>query len=312
MNQRDTLLDLIHNQAASEPIPAAFFMHFDPAFHQGKAAVEKQLEFFRSTGMNFIKIQYEQGQPPYAPITNPEDWLNVPLVGEDFFAPTLGVVEGLVKAAGKEALVLMTVYSPFMWAAHLDPAGRMGAHLRENPRAVSQGLEIMTENVKRLVRGCMQAGVDGFYVSTQGGEAFRFPNTDLFKKYVKPTDLAVWSEISACPFNILHICDYVGGYADLTPFLDYPGDVVNSSLKLGERSLSAREASEMFKRPFMGGLERKGLIASGRPAAIRQHVEGLLAEAPDRFILGADCTVPSETPWENLAAAISAAHEFKK
>jgi uroporphyrinogen decarboxylase len=35
----------------------------------------------------------------------------------------------------------------------------------------------------------------------------------------------------------------------------------------------------------------------------------LLEEAPDRFILAADCTVPSETPWENLKTAIAAAHE---
>ncbi len=312
MNRRDTLLNLIQNKDASGTIPAAFFMHFGPAYHQGQAAVDKQLEFFRHTGMDFVKIQYEQIQPAYPPITKPEDWLHVPLVGEDFFAPTLRVVEGLVKAAGRDALVIVTVYSPFMWAAHLDPAGLIGAHLQENPVAVSQGLEIMTENVRRLVCGCMQAGVDGFYVSTQGGEAFRFPNTDFFRKYIKPTDLAVWAEIQACPFNILHICDYVGGYADLTPFLDYPGQVVNCSLKLGERSLSAREISELFKRPFMGGLERKGLIASGNAEAIRRHVQEVLAQAPARFILAADCTVPSETPWDNLAAAISAAHDFKK
>ena len=86
MNHRDTMLDLIHNQAASNYVPAAFFMHFDPAYHQGQAAVDKQLEFFRSTGMDFIKIQYEQVQPSYPPIHKPEDWLHVPLVGEDFFA----------------------------------------------------------------------------------------------------------------------------------------------------------------------------------------------------------------------------------
>lgn len=262
--------------------------------------------------MDFVKIQYEQIQPPYPPIRKPEDWLHVPLVGADFFEPTLRVVAGLVKAAGREALVLMTVYSPFMWAAHLDPAGLIDAHLQENPRAVIQGLATMTENVLRLVRGCRQAGVDGFYVSTQGGEAFRFPNTDIFWKYIKPADLAVWAEIQTCPFNILHICDYVGGYSDLTPFLDYPGHVVNCSLKLGERTLIPRELSNLFKRPFMGGLERKGLIASGSEESIRLHVEKLLAQAPDRFILAADCTVPSETPWDNLKTAISAAHQFRK
>jgi uroporphyrinogen decarboxylase len=312
MNRRDNLLDLIHDHSASGTIPAAFFIHFDSAYHQGQAAVDKHLEFFKHTGMDFVKIQYEQAQPAYPPISRPEDWMHVPLVGEDFFEPTLRTVSGLVKAAGKDALVLLTVYSPFMWAAHLDQAGLIRQHLQENPQAVSQGLEIMTENVIRLVRGCQQAGVDGFYVSTQGGEAFRFPNTDLFTKYIKPTDLAVWAEIQSCPFNILHICDYEGGYADLTPFLDYPGHVINSSLKLGDRTLSARQLSEMFKRPFMGGLERKGLIASGSPQAIRQNVETLLSQVPDRFILAADCTVPAGTPWDNLKTAIAAAHQFQK
>jgi uroporphyrinogen decarboxylase len=312
MNRRDNLLNLIHNQSASEPIPAAFFMHFDAAHHQDQAAVDKHLEFFHHTGMDFIKIQYEQTQPPHPPIRKPEDWMHIPIVGEDFFEPTIHVVEGLVKAAGREALVVMTVYSPFMWAAQLDQAGLIGSHLQENPQAVSQGLAIMTENVLSLVRACKQAGVDGFYVSTQGGEAFRFPNTDLFQRFIKPTDLAVWAEIQACPFNILHICDYVGGYGDLTPFLDYPSHVVNCSLKLGERTLSAREVSELFKRPFMGGLERKGLIATGNAETIRMNVQELLEQAPAHFILAADCTVPSETPWEHLITAIAAAHQFRK
>ena len=267
MNQRDTLLNLVHNQGRADTTPAAFFMHFDPAYHQGQAAVDKQLEFFRQTGMDFVKIQYEQTQPTYPPIRTAQDWAHVPSVAADFFDPTLRVVEGLVKAAGQEALVVMTVYSPFMWAAHLDPDGLIAAHLQENPSAVSQGLAIMTENVLRLVRGCKQAGVDGFYVSTQGGEAFRFPGTDLFQKYIKPTDLAIWAEIQSCPFNVLHICDYVGGYADLAPFLDYPGHVVNCSLKLADRTLTPRELSDLFNRPFMGGLERKGLIATGRAAS---------------------------------------------
>jgi uroporphyrinogen decarboxylase len=85
--------------------------------------------------------------------------------------------------------------------------------------------------------------------------------------------------------------------------------VVNCSLKLGDRTLSPRELSDLFKRPFMGGLERKGLIASGNPAAIRQDVEKLLEEAPQRYILAADCTVPGDTPWENLRCAIEEAHQ---
>jgi uroporphyrinogen decarboxylase len=67
----------------------------------------------------------------------------------------------------------------------------------------------------------------------------------------------------------------------------------------------------MFGRPFMGDLERKGVIARGSLEEIRQAAVGVLAEAPERFILAADCTVPSDTPWEHLKTAIDTAHQCR-
>jgi uroporphyrinogen decarboxylase len=262
--------------------------------------------------MDFVKIQYEQPFPASAPIRKPEDWAHAPRCSEELFEASIRVVEGLVKAAKSEALVIMTLYSPFMWAAHVAEAGVLARHLQQDPEAVKKGLDIMTENVLTLVRGCKQAGVDGFYASSQGGEAFRFQDRSIFQKYIKPTDLAVWDELSSCSFNILHVCDYVGGYDDLTPFLDYSGHVVTSSLKIGERTLTPNDMSQMFGRPFMGGMERKGVLATGNPEAIRQAAAGVLAQAPERFILAADCTVPGDTPWENLRAAIETAHQVRQ
>jgi uroporphyrinogen decarboxylase len=309
MNKRDTVLSLVDSQTPPAYVPAAFFMHFDPAFHEGQAAIDKHLEFFRATGMDFVKIQYEQGVPPTPPIRRPADWAHAPRCDEAFFETTIRVAEGLVKAAKDEALVIMTVYSPFMWASQLPGAETLAEHLQDNPDAVRAGLEIMTENVLTLVRGCRRVGVDGFYVSSQGGEAFRFPGTEIFQKYIKPTDLAVWDEVQSCSFTILHICDYAGSYDDLTPFLSYPGHVVNCSLRLGEQILRPADLAQMFGRPFMGGLERKGVIATGSLDDIRRAAEGVLDEAPERFILAADCTIPSDTPWEHLKTAIGIAHD---
>jgi uroporphyrinogen decarboxylase len=310
MNKRDTMLSLIQSEALWDYVPAAFFLHFDSAYHQGQAAIDKHLEFFRSTDMDFVKIQYEQPFPHATPIGKPGDWAHAPRCSEEFFEAPIHVVEGLVKAARSEALVMMTLYSPFMWAAHLD--ADIANHLEQDPEAVKKGLEIMTENVLTFVRACKRAGVDGFYASSQGGESFRFQNSSIFQKYIKPTDLAVWDEISSCSFNILHICDYEGGYDDLTPFLDYPGHVVNSSLRLGDRTLTPKDVSQLFGRPFMGGLERKGILATGNLEAIQQTVIDMLAQTPERFILAADCTVPGDTPWEHLRTAIETAHGFRK
>jgi uroporphyrinogen decarboxylase len=311
MNKRDIVLTLINGSTPPDSVPAAFFMHFDPAAHQGQAAIDKHLDYFRHTGMDLVKIQYEQNLPPASPIRRAEDWVRVPLYPESFFEPSVQVAAGLVKAAGDEALVVMTLYSPFMWAANQAGGADLAAHFNENPAAVKAGLEIMTENVLNLVRGCKRAGVDGFYASTQGGESFRFPGTDIFEKYIKPTDLTVWEELKDCTFNILHVCDYAGGYDDLTPFLEYPGHMVNSSLKLGERTLTPGEISQMFARPFMGGMDRHGVLATGGLEQIRQAAEDVLAQAPARFMLAADCTVPSETPWEHLKTAIDTAHQYR-
>jgi len=41
----------------------------------------------------------------------------------------------------------------------------------------------------------------------------------------------------------------------------------------------------------------------------RETILGLIqGEAPECFILAANCTVPGDTPWDNLQAAIDVAH----
>jgi uroporphyrinogen decarboxylase len=61
----------------------------------------------------------------------------------------------------------------------------------------------------------------------------------------------------------------------------------------------------------MGGLERLGEITARNVSEVRAAAEGVLAQAPERFMLGADCTVPGDTPWDNLKAAIETAHRWQ-
>jgi uroporphyrinogen decarboxylase len=164
-----------------------------------------------------------------------------------------------------------------------------------------------------FVKACIRLGVDGFYASTQGGESARFADKTLFETCVKPYDLVLMEEMNrACPFNILHICDYHSGYDDLTPFLDYPGHVINCSLELGDAHITGKDAVRMFQRPWMGGIERKGIIASGTQGEVAQAVAAIVRNAPDKYILGADCTVPGNTSWDNLRTAIATAHACER
>jgi uroporphyrinogen decarboxylase len=308
MNKREAVLNVLEGKP-QEYIPAGFFLHFDPQFHQGEAAVEKHLEFFRFTDMDFVKIQYERTFPPRPELVNPGDWRTMPVYGLDFYSPQLAAVEGLVQAARDEALVLVTLYSPFMCAGHTVGEARLMTHIQEDSQAVNIGMQRITESLLIFVQECIRLGVDGFYASTQGGEQHRFTDPDLFELCVRPYDLVLMEEINrACQFNILHVCDYRMKYSDLSPFTRYPGHVVNTSLELVDRRIDGKEVSQLFNRLFMGGLDRLGIVATGTPEQIRQEVSRVIKDSPVRFILGADCTVPSQTPWENLRLAIELAH----
>jgi uroporphyrinogen decarboxylase len=309
MNKRELVLQVLDESKQQTYIPAAFFLHFDTQYHHGQAAIDKHLEYFRFTDMDFVKIQYETVFPYREEIRKPEDWLKIPQYGMDFYQDQVEIARGLVQAAGKEALVIQTLYSPFMCAGHTVGGERLMQHLLENPQPVRKGIEIITESLRTFVRACINAGVDGFYHSTQGGETSRLEGSALFEECVKPFDLSLMNEINEkCEFNILHVCDYVDGYTDLTPFLDYPGDVVNCSLKLGDQHLNPQQIVKMFGRPFMGGVERLGTIQNGSPSDVQEMTRSILVTAPERYMLGADCTIPSTVDWENIRAAIQVAH----
>jgi len=287
-SKRDIMLGLLSKNAPNF-IPAAFFIHFDKTCHFGQAF------------------------PPIADIRKPDDWKKMPHYGLDFYAPELEAVGGLIKAAKKEALVLVTLYSPFMCAGHTASLPLLTAHLQEDPEPVRKGLETISSSLMLFVKECVRLGVDGFYASTQGGEAGRFRDPQIFSRYIKPFDLVLMNEINrSCVFNILHVCDYHAPYADLSPFLDYPGHVVNCNPQLTSRKLAWKEVAGMFKRPCMGGMDRHGIIASGSREEIRKAVIQTLADVTEPFVLGADCTLPNDIAWENIRTAISAAHDFKR
>ena len=311
--KRDIMLGLLDKKSTREYIPAAFFIHFEKSCRLGLAAVQKHLEYFRFTGMDFVKIQYERTFPPIAEIKKPEDWGKMPFYQLDFYEPQLEVVKGLIKEVKKDALVVVTLYSPFMCAGHTVTSHLLTAHLQKNPEAVKKGLEIITDSLMLFVKECIRLGVDGFYASTQGGEAGRFQDSLIFNNYIKPYDLDLMKEMNrSCLFNILHVCDYHEPYDDFSPFLEYPGHLVNCNPQLSTGRLAWKEIEQMFKRPCMGGMDRKGIIVSGGKEEIEKAVNEELQEAPFPFVLGADCTLPADIPWLNIRTAIAAAQAFQR
>jgi len=307
--KRERMLQWLEGKPQPGYTPAAFFLHFDDKYHVGLPAAKKHLEYFRFTDMDFVKIQYEQQYKPVDFIHKPSDWSKLKANKLDFYEPQLQTVKEIVKQTKKEALIIMTIYSPYMWAGQTSSYTTLWNHLHEDPEQVKKGLEALVESQLIFVRKCMELGVDGFYMSTQGSDSGKFSDPDIFLNYIKPSDLVAMKEVtSKCPFNILHVCDYVAPYDNYNAVVDYPGQVVNCNTRLTNKELSWQQVAEMFKRPNMGGMDRHGVISNGTPDQIEVEVKRVLSQAPSQFILGADCTVDGNTDWSKLKHAIATAH----
>ena len=200
-----------------------------------------------------------------------------------------------------------------MSAGHSVGGDLLTEHLKTDPEKVKKGMEIITESTLIFANECIKLGVDGFLASTQGGEGFRFQDPRIFTNYVKPYDLAVMNRINeACDCNVLHICDYVADYEDYTPFVDYPGHIVNCSMKLGNSLLQPSEVSQQFKRPVFGGLEKRGPISKDSQSSLVHTVNSVLNQAPEEFILGAECQLLGDINWNLVRDGVDPANSGKE
>ena len=255
-------------------------MHFGV---QGNAAVKAHLDYFRATGMDFVKIQFDEQQfAPNKDIKTPKDWAKFPVLSEKWFEPSLYLLQQLVKEAKSEALIIQTLYTPYQMAKQAVPWETLVAHVKEDAEAVSRGMENITLSLMNFVEASARVGADGFYLPTQGGETNRIADRALFNRAIKPHDMFMHkraSELTAC--NLLHVCDYDGVYEDFaSKFHDYPGQVVTIPLIADGKPLSLSQAATIFGRPVMGGLDRHGVLQTGTPEEVKKAAAAVLQARP--------------------------------
>lgn len=313
MDARERFSEFLAGQGYTGGVPAAFFQHFAPGLRHGQAALEAQLGFFEATGMDMLKIMFDDIYPQIPGIHSPADWARIPTFrrSDPVFTQQIDLARQVVERAGKKAYVFQTIFTPYVSAGCsvsglVDWDEIISPHLLLDPEAVCAGLQKICGVLAGFAQDLAATGIDGFYVSVQGGERARYPRS-FFRQWLKPIDLAFLNALrSTGKLVFIHFC---GVGMRLEEYLDYPGDVVN--LAVHGNGVSLAGAAGLFRRPVMGGLDNTGVICTGTEAQIRAEVERTLRAAPAGVMLGADCTIPREVPAEHLRWAVEAAHAFR-
>ncbi len=286
-------------------VPASFWFHFSSDRARGRAAVDAHIDMFKKSGVDYLKVMNEHPYEPGLEIRTPDDWgrLRPAPLSSPFYQNQLDELRRILDAIDGECLVLTTLRNPLQ-ANGRDTAGKLATeHLKSDPHAVSTGLAAIAESQAQYALACLEAGAAGIYFSAKGGEETGRFTEDEFQEYLKPHDLTVLCAIEGKgEFNLLHIC---GESIRLPLYADYPAHAVNWAVT--KNRLGIAEGRALFARPVVGGMDNRGIMVNGSPAEIRAEVHRVIREAGDRrFLLGADCTFPTDIDVDRLRIAVEA------
>lgn len=307
-NKKEVMDRFIEGTLDESYVPSAFFSHFKA--REGDAAVAAHLEFFLKTNADILKVQFEQRAPRVRGLDTEEGWENIDVLPEDFYRPTLEIIKKLQETAGQDVYVLPTIYNPHQVARQSLTEKYIVEAAKNRPETLKKVLDNYRDALLWLVRECKAIGIEGFYMTTQGGEKkfYDIPG-DFYETYIRPYDMEIMGECckdTKC--NILHICDWEGTFDDLARFKDYPAQIINTPFDLDGTFFSLEDGVELFGRPVLGGLDRKGEINQLRGEELEAFITDVLDNAPKgKTMLGAECTV--SVPAEVINTAISAAHD---
>jgi uroporphyrinogen decarboxylase len=232
-------------------------------------------------------------------IRDASDWERLPVL--DPIAPHLAdqltSLRLLRQELGKDVPIIQTIFSPLAQAKNLAGGETLIMHLRESPKPVMQGLEIITETTRRFIEAASHTGIDGIFYAVQHAQA-NLLSKDEFRLFSKTYDLAILENVQDLWCNMVHIH---GKDIYFNQVAGYPVQILNWHDR--ETAPSLREAQKSFNGVICGGLSLETLVL-GRPAEIRKEAaEANQQTKGQRFILGTGCVIPTITPHGNILTA---------
>ncbi|QQO10308.1 uroporphyrinogen decarboxylase family protein [Breznakiella homolactica] len=297
-------------------IPAGFWLHFPEEAFFGKKAIEAHLTFLGRTGVDFLKVMNEYRVTVPAYITAASDWRYVkPFSAQTgFVQQQIDVIKALADRLGGKVPLVATIHGVFASAFHacrvaedrFSRGNPVSESLFTDPRTTLGGLRAIAEGLADFSLACLDAGAAGIYYAALGGEDYRF-SAEQFEEWIKPLDLLVLNAIKdKTDISILHICK---DQVRLPLYADYPASIINWAIH--ESNPDLEEGAKIFKgKIILGGLDdRSGILVDGSCGDIQkavQDIRGRMKDVP--FILGADCTLPTEISPERIRWAVEAAH----
>ena len=311
MNKRDRVMTAL-NGGTPDRIPAAFWFHFTGEKASGQSAIDAHIDYFRQCGCDMMKIMSDSyfDYAASMEVKTPADWYKLKPLGtaHPFYAGQIERAREIAKAVRKDVPVYYTVFAPFSSIRSGYGDALVMRMLKENPDAVMHALDVITEDTQMFMKAVFDAGVDGIYYSVQGGEKNRLSVAD-YRRLVTPSDKAALDYANTLGnFNILHCCGWAGDQNNVEDWKDYQAAAVNWAVYVEKMDINAGRVFFPNVRCILGGLDNtvNGVLYKGTDDEVKAEIRRLCETNGSKgYILGADCSIPSDTPYDRIRFAVS-------
>ena len=311
MNKRERMQAVFENRPV-DSLPAGFWHHYSE--RETDQLVAAQLNFYRATDMDFIKVMYEFMFSMETKVQKPSDWYHIKPGGTKApqYLAQLEIIRGILDGVGEDVMTFTTMFNAMKMAAWCIGEDGVMAHAKEDPVALKTGLRIFAQTLAEWVDGFLDAGLDGIFYSAQFGEVGRF-NKQMWSELVEPFDLKVLNTIKAKnKYIILHLCGEprYNYRVHIDRYGTYPMDMVNWAVHANHYELD--RGRDFFNCPIMGGMDNRNVMLHGTTAEVDAAIDEVVYTYGSRgFVLGADCSIQGDYNVDLIAHAIRRAHTLR-
>ncbi|HET7877047.1 MAG TPA: uroporphyrinogen decarboxylase family protein [Methylomirabilota bacterium] len=310
----------IRRQPVDRP-PYAFWRHFPEVDRNPAALAQATLRFHERYQSDFLKVTptggyavedwgcvegtelMPDGHRPCTrhAVNGPEDWKKIrPLKMEGTgWAAHLETIIRCVVDKRADCSTLPTVFSPLSLARKLS-GERLTYDLKENPQAVTDALEVITETILAFADACFREGCEGFFYSVQAA-SIDFHSEEEYARFGEPFDRRILEAVR--PKSKLTILHCHGENLMFDRLAALPADAWNWDDRRAGPSL--REGQAKVPGAVIGGLNQWDTLKDGPPEeAVAEARDALERTSGTGIILGAGCVLLTGTSDKTMVELI--------
>jgi len=292
----------------TDRMPYAFWRHFPDVDRSPAALAQSTLRFHERYGSDFLKVTptggyavedwgcvegdevAPDGHRPCArhAVNGPDDWKKIrPLPVESTgWGAHLETILRCVVDRRADCSTLPTVWSPLSLARKLS-GERLNYDLRENPQAVTDALEAITETILTFADACFVEGAEGMFYSVHAAST-DWHTEDDYARFGEPYDRRILEAVR--PKSKLTVLHCHGRNLMFDRLAALPADAWNWDDRHSGPPLRAGHAR--VPGAVMGGLDQRGALRDGPAEAALAEAQDAVAQTGGRgLILGAGCVL---------------------